>query len=81
LQNTAGQIHSYTIPRLVKTGVLLMHSRDQEMVSFQPAELHLFTSIFTMGDIVTDMVAGREGGMKRPSQANLPSFGYIFVME
>ena len=51
------------IPRLVKTGVLLMHSREQEMVFSQPAELHLFPSIFTMGDFVTDMVAGREGGM------------------
>ena len=59
------------------------------MVSSQPAELHLFTTILTIltmhGGLVTDMVTGRVGGMsiflKIPSQANLPSYGYLFVLE
>ena len=86
LQNTAGKIHSYMVPRLVKTGVVNALGREQKMVSSQPAELHLFTPILTMhGGLVTDMVTGRVGGMsiflKIPSQANLPSYGYLFVLE
>ena len=56
------------------------------MVSSQPAKLHLFTTILTMhGGLVTDIVTGRVGGMsiflKIHSRANLPSYGYLFVLE
>ena len=43
----------------------------------------LLSASRTSPSIFADIVTGREGGMflKRPSQANLPSFGYLFVIE